>query len=241
MSQTFTLCMATDTLVDDAQQIGVTVDELRRIGIQVTAEIVHQPTLHLQLTYYITVPTPSLAAKLNWPAWQTKQIGFSDYLWEETCLECFITGSLAKNEVDYAKNAESYIEINASPDGRYALYRFESYRNPSTLPPTPLYHMDRHKRIGIYWEDKSSQQRSPVDTSLSTKSSLASTIPSYERRFGILLNQLPKQQYALNNTVVEYIHPCVILKFNETALYFAPRHASPPDFHNRHYWSKFKG
>lgn len=66
MSQTFTLCMATDTLVDDAQQIGVTVDELRRIGIQVTAEIVHQPTLHLQLTYYITVPTPSLVTKLNW-------------------------------------------------------------------------------------------------------------------------------------------------------------------------------
>lgn len=241
MSQTFTLCMATDTVVNDAQKIGVTVEELRRIDIQVTAKIVQRPTLHLQLTYCVTLPTPSLVAKLHWPTWQIKQVGFADYLWEDTCLECFITGSLVKNEIVYAKSAAPYIEINASPDGRYALYQFEAYRNPSTLPPAPLYHLDRHERVGIDWDDEDLQQASPVDTSLPAESSPACALPSHERRFGIRLHQLSNRQYVLNNMVVESIHPCVILKFNETALYFAPRHASPPDFHNRHYWSKFKG
>ncbi len=240
MSQTFTLCIATDTIVDDAQRIGVTADELSRIHIQVTAKIVPQPTLHLQLTYYIDVPTPSLAAKLDWPTWQTKQVGFSDYLWEETCLECFIKGSSVTDEADYSKNAAAYVEINASPDGRYALYQFDSYRNPSTLPPAPLYHIDKQERVGIHWANESLQCPS-TDNSLFTKSSLASTLTRYERCFGILLNPLPKQQYAFNNTIIECIHPCVILKFNETALYFAPRHASPPDFHNAHHWSKFEG
>lgn len=226
MSQTFTLHVATDTIANDAQQIGVTADELSRISIQVRAEIVRQPASYLQLTYHVTLPTPSLAAKLNWPKWQPEQIGFADYLWEETCLECFITGDLVKDEEDQTKTTGTYVEINANPDGRYALYRFESYRNPPTLPPASFYHADGHTRVAIHWSDESSP---------------TSTLLSYERCFGVPLNELPNQQYMLNSTVIGYIHPCVILKFDETALYFAPHHASPPDFHNRHYWSRFEG
>lgn len=242
MSQTFTLHVATDTIANDAQQIGVTADDLSRISIQVTAEIVQQPALCLQLTYQVTLPTPSLAAKLNWPMWQPEHIGFADYLWEETCLECFITGDLVKDEEGQAKTTGSYVEINASPDGRYALYRFESYRNPATLPPPPFYHADGHTRMVIHWTEESvQQQRLSVDASLSNESSQVSPFLSYERRFDVLLTELPNQQYTLNSTEIGYIHPCVILKFDETALYFAPHHASPPDFHNRHYWSRFEG
>lgn len=231
MSQTFTLHVATDTIANDAQQIGVTADDLSRISIQVTAEIVQQPALYLQLTYQVTLPTPSLAAKLNWPMWQPEHIGFADYLWEETCLECFITGDLVKDEEDQTKTTGTYVEINANPDGHYALYRFESYRTPATLPPSPFYDADGRTRVSIHWSDEPiARQRLSDDALL-----------SYERRFGIPLRELPNQQYTLNSTEIGYIHPCVILKFDETALYFAPHHASPPDFHNRHYWSRFEG
>lgn len=241
MSQTFNLCIATDTIVNDSKQLGVTVDDLKRICIHVHAEIVRQPALQLQLTYQVTLPIPFLAAQFNWPIWQAAQVGFFDYLWEETCLECFITGSLVSDDdTATADSTASYIEINANPDGRYALYQFESYRNPATLPPIPLYQADGHTRIRIYWTDNLAQQRAEVGTALSSKLSTASEIYTYERRFGVPLIQLPNQQYAIKNTVIERIHPCVILWFGETALYFAPRHASPPDFHNRCYWSKFK-
>lgn len=238
MSQTFILGIATDTIASDAQLLGVSLDELKRICVLVSADIVRQPALHLQLTYQVTLPTPSLAAKLNWLTWKPQQVGFSDYLWEETCLECFITGDLIKGEASHANTTDAYIEINASPDGRYALYQFESYRNPATLPPTPLYDVDGYTRMGIDWADEAMQQRPTVNTSLYNTSSPASPFQSHERRFRLPLTQLPNQQFAFNNTVIKYIHPCVILKFNETVLYFAPNHASPPDFHNCHYWSR---
>ena len=228
MSQTFTLYSATDTLIHDAQQLGVTVDDLKQICVHVKATIVRQPVLHLQLSYHIDLPTLSLAEQFSWPTWQAAKVGFADYLWEETCLECFIAGDLIKGEASHANTTDAYIEINASPDGRYALYQFESYRNPATLPPTPLYQTDGHTRASIDWNDESLQQQ-PVFEKLS----------SYERRFGIRLSQVPNEQYALYDMKLEYLHPCVILKFGEVSLFFASSHASPPDFHDRDYWSKF--
>lgn len=239
MSQTFTLCIATETLAQDAKQLGVTVDDLKHICVQVSTKIVQQPVLHLQLSYHIDLPTSSLAAQFNWPTWRAANVGFSDYLWEETCLECFVTGNSIKDEASHANTTDSYIEINASPDGRYALYQFESYRNPATLPPTPLYHTDGSTRACIDWTDNFAQKLA-VDAPLLSKSTTASKLPCYERCFGVPLTQLSNQQYALSNTRLEYIHPCVILKFGETILYFAPNHASPPDFHNRDYWSRFE-
>ncbi|MEN6669281.1 hypothetical protein AAJP47_02780 [Psychrobacter sp. B38] len=248
MNQTFTLCIATETIANDARQLGVTIDELHHIRVHVSADIVQQPTLHLQLTYHVTLPSETLAAQLDWPAWQAAQVGFSDYLWEKSCLECFIAGDLIeddlikgdlikgdsttngliKDERNRAGQTDAYIEINASPDGRYALYKFDRYRQPATLPPTPLYQADGHTLASIDW------------ISLYNQSSTTSRRLHYERRFGVRLTELPNQQYALNNTTIEYIHPCVILKLDNTTLFFAPEHASPPDFHNRHHWTKFK-
>ena len=43
----------------------------------------------------------------------------TDYLWKKNCLECFIQ-----------INNQQYFEINASPNGAYALYHFDDYRTP---------------------------------------------------------------------------------------------------------------
>lgn len=86
MNQSFNLCVATETIVNDAQQLGVTVDELQRICINVSAQIIRQPSLYLQLTYQLTLPNQLLAKQLNWSIWQQAQVRFDDYLWEETCL-----------------------------------------------------------------------------------------------------------------------------------------------------------
>lgn len=48
----------------------------------------------------------------------------ADFLWENTCFECFFdTGDSA------------YFELNFAPSGAYNLYRFDNYRTPDTLPP----------------------------------------------------------------------------------------------------------
>ncbi len=232
MSQTFTLCIATETIASDAQQVGVTVDELNRIRVHVSADIVQTPILHLQLTYHVTLPSKTLAAQFDWPDWQQARVAFADYLWEESCLECFITGGLIGNEMGQIDHTNAYIEINASPDGRYALYKFENYRYPATLPPTPLHQTHKHVLASLEWVEN-------IESPLGSEPSTTSNLFSYQRRFGVCLTQLSNQRYAFNDTVIEYIHPCVILRFGQTTLFFASSHASPPDFHNRDYWQKF--
>jgi len=237
MNQSFTLCIATESLEHDAQLLGVTTDELQRIDIKVIADIIKQPVLQLRLTYQITLPHPMLARQLVWPVWQQARVKFTDYLWEETCLECFITGSPVSNEESMIRQqAAPYIEVNASPDGRYALYKFKGYRNPPTLPPTPLYDTDGLTRTAINWSDNVSQLEMSIKSELSTVNSSY----QYERRFSIPLIELPNHKYSVANTTIEQIHPCVILQFGERSLYFASQHASPPDFHNLNYWSKFE-
>lgn len=308
MSQTFHLCLATDTLAADAQTLGVTMEDLQSIQVEVivtlaqtnqiaqTAQITQsaqQPEWYLQLDYHITLPLKSLAAQLDWPKWQPTQVGFADYLWEQTCLECFLAGGLINsrlinnsasindvNEIGIdgadANKTNAYIEINASPDGRYALYEFESYRNPATLPPTPLLQPDGQTRAFINWtashcplsnstasdgianngianndtanaeKNSLSAQIEPAIDSLTPNTSTANSY-LYQRSFTVPLSQLSNAKAFIDDTGIEYIHPCVILSFattvstrlGTTALYFAPIHASPPDFHNLQYWSIF--
>lgn len=293
MSQTFHLCLATDTLAADAQTLGVTIEDLQSIEVEVivtfaqtnqiaqTANITQsaqQPEWQLQLDYHITLPLKSLAAQLDWPTWQPTQVGFADYLWEQTCLECFLAGGLITdrlidnsvsindaNEIGIdgvdANKISAYIEINASPDGRYALYEFTSYRNPATLPPTPLLQPDGQTRAFINWtashcpvsndtanaeQNSLSAQIEPAIDLLTPKTSTANSY-LYQRSFTVPLSQLSNAKAFINDTGIEYIHPCVILSFattfgkrlGTTALYFAPTHASPPDFHNLQYWSVF--
>ena len=303
MSQTFHLCLATDTLAADAQTLGVTIEDLQSIQVEVivtlaqtnqiaqTANITRstqQPEWYLQLDYHITLPLKSLAAQLDWPTWQPTQVGFADYLWEQTCLECFLAGGLITdrlidnsvsindaNEIGIdgvdANKTSAYIEVNASPDGRYALYEFTSYRNPATLPPTPLLQPDGQTRAFINWtashcplsngagsngianngtanaeQNSLSAQIEPAIDSLTSNTSTANPY-LYERSFAVPLSPLSNAKAFIDDTGIEYIHPCVILsfattfgtRFGTTALYFAPTHASPPDFHNLQYWSVF--
>ena len=265
MSQFFDLCLATETLASDSQQLNVITNDLQRIRVQVSATITEQPELYLQLHYQVTLPLECLAAQLNWPTWQSSQVGFNNYLWEQTCLECFLAGRLDNkdrliNNNNTTKNDEvtNYIEVNASPDGRYALYQFKNYRNPATLPPNPLLQADGHTRAFINWINTSKQQMPLVETEIDVKApshasttaknllsealapkNISSKLYHYERSFRVPLNQLFNETAYTNDTMIEYIHPCVILYFGDTALYFAPKHASTPDFHNRQYWTPF--
>ena len=275
MSQTFNLCLSTDTLAADAQQLGVTIEDLYNIRVEVVATLAQiyqtaqQPEWQLQLDYRVILPLKSLAAQLDWPIWQSAQVGFVDYLWEQTCLECFLAGTLidstssinrdSKTDINNAdmNKTTAYIEINANPDGRYALYQFKSYRNPATLPPTPLLQADEQTRAFINWTashcPSSNGTANPEQNPLSEtiKPFIDSLTPNitttktylYERSFSLSLRQLSNAKDFIDDTGIDYIHPCVILNFSTTfgttALYFAPKHASPPDFHNLHYWSVF--
>ncbi len=256
MNQAFNLCIATETIVKDAQQLGMSIEELKNISIRVSVEIIQQPALQLVLTYQVTLPSQILANQLNWPTWQQTQVNFTDYLWEETCLECFIAGSEINgcrldNEDIVAihhpepykiplQQATAYIEINASPDGRYAVYQFEGYRNPAALPPVPLYETDGTTRASINWRNCKELADISEESHLSSTPMVAQTAFRYERSFSLPITQLPNQQYAIANMRIEQIHPCVILWFGKTDLYFASGHASPPDFHNRDYWPNFE-
>ena len=242
MSQSFDLYLATETLVEDAQQLGVTVKVLQQISIQVSATLVAQPKAYLQLEYRVTLPTESLAALLTWPKWQADKIGFKDYLWEQTCLECFLAGYLVSSRSEDSDKSPktnmtmSYIEINASPEGQYALYEFDSYRSPTTLPPRPLMYADGQTRAAIDWID-GNNPKLLIDYPISTHERY-----HYQRSFRMPLDSLTsfnrKSDYS-NDALIKYIHPCVILSFGATILYFAPKHASPPDFHNSQYWTPF--
>ncbi|QOD12333.1 hypothetical protein IEE84_10675 [Psychrobacter sp. 28M-43] len=256
MKQAFNLRLATETIAKDAQELGVSIEELENISIKVSAEIIQQPALQLVLTYQVTLPSQILANQFNWPTWQQTQVNFTDYLWEETCLECFIAGSkivgcktdgedvVASDQTEPHKiplqQATAYIEINTSPDGRYALYQFENYRNPVTLPPVPLYETDGTTCASINWHNCKELADISGENPLSSTPMVAQTAFRYERSFSLPITQLPNQQYAIANMRIEQIHPCVILWFGKTDLYFASGHASPPDFHNRDYWPKFE-
>ena len=275
MSQTFNLYLATDTLAADAKQLGVTIEDLQNIQVEVIATLAQiyqtaqQPEWKLQLDYRVTLPLKSLAVQLDWPTWQSAQVSFVDYLWEQTCLECFLAGGAINSTVSINNTNEMgidsidgnktspYIEINANPDGRYALYQFKSYRNPTILPPTPLLQADGQTRAFINWtashcpssnsttnleQNPLSKQINPFIDSLTPNITTTKTY-LYERSLSLSLSQIHNKEDVINDTDtgIDYIHPCVILSFSTTfgttALYFAPKHASPPDFHNLHYWS----
>jgi len=256
MKQFFNLSIAAETMANDAQQLGVSIEELENISIKVIAEIIQQPALQLVLTYQVTLPSQILANQLNWPTWQQTKVNFTNYLWEETCLECFISGSeidgstidiediVATPQTEPHKiplqQTTAYIEINASPDGRYALYLFESYRNPEILPPAALYETDGTTRVSIGWDNHKNLAATLIEGHLPSTLTVVQTPAHYERSFNLPITQLPNQQYAIADIMIEQINPCVILWFGKTDLYFATNHASPPDFHNRDCWPKFE-
>lgn len=178
---------------------------------------IHQPLLEQPMNSRL------LAKLLGWQAWQPQQVLFCDYLWEHTCLECFIAGA-----------ASEYVEINASPVGPYALYHFSDYRQPATLPPPPLY---RGSSLTIDKQPLADRQRAHIDwqsdmlRNLNADESAYPLAHSLSRHFSLELSQLPVTLLPLTQ-----LHPCVILMLGEIQLYYAPQHAQPADFHNRAHW-----
>lgn len=245
MSQLFTLRLATETLSVDAEQIGLSIEELQKIRISVRASIVLSKR-QLWLSYRIQLPSAfaSLDAKLDWPKWQQSQVRFTNYLWERTCLECFVSSEVADETTNY-------IEINANPNGQYALYKFDSYRIPSTLPLIPLTQADGTTKAKIIWAKSLSNQQTKQVNSLKPHPTLANHFVDlsttrftshyqYQRCFGVSLDQISLDAhncYLTDNTGIKLLHPCVILQFGKTNLYFAPAHATPPDFHQHRYWT----
>ncbi len=67
MNQSFNLSIATETIAKDAQQLGVSIEDLENISIKVSVEIIQQPALQLVLTYQVILPSQILANQLNWP------------------------------------------------------------------------------------------------------------------------------------------------------------------------------
>ncbi len=55
-----------------------------------------------------------------------------DYLWQAACLELFIADA----------NSSAYTEINIGLDGAWNAYTFDSYRQPSCMPP-------RHAKLPV--------------------------------------------------------------------------------------------
>ena len=234
MTQTFSLKIAPDTLAADAAQLAVSVEQLSAIQIMVRAVIVRPSQLHLH--YQITLPSKHLAKQLHWPKWQQQQVTFTDYLWQQTCLECFIAKPTTFMNQDQIKNQAKYIEINASPNGQYAIYSFDSYRNPASSPPAPLLQPYKDEYAQISWS-ANSKLSEPTFSDNSDKY-------SYQRRFSFDLAQLePDLTAKTDDTETQHhiglIHPCVILTFGKVNLYFAPSHAAPPDFHQQQYWTAF--
>ncbi|WP_169392356.1 MULTISPECIES: hypothetical protein [Psychrobacter] len=212
MQQRFLLQLSQDTLQEDAKRLGVTALTLKHITIDVIAQIQKSPTPYLELNYRIELPTP-LSKYIEWSDWQADKVGFSDFLWEKTCLECFIQQN----------HQSGYVEINAAPCGKFAVYNFLNYRTPSGLPPEPLF-ISNGNRAVINWQNFSQDDLSD----------------NFRRQFTIDLKQLPNFQENLPNFGIGKLHPCVILNFEAAQLYFAPKHAIPADFHDASYWQDFK-
>ena len=167
----------------------------------------HRPNLPLTLS--------QLQEALDWQPWQASKVLFTDYLWEQSCLECFIAGMRS-----------DYIEINANPAGQYAVYHFDNYRSPAELPPRALQvsSVTSNQQASIHWHSTDSFSLEMPTT--------ANAICHLTRHFSFDLMQLPDTISSIHQ-----LHPCVILNVAGVPFYFAPEHATPPDFHDRQYWS----
>lgn len=221
MQQRFKLSLLQETIADDAAALNVKASLLTDIAIEVMAHIEARMRPYLWLDYQISLPKPLLAL-IDWEDWRKENAVFSDFLWEKTCLECFL---------QFSKQS-GYVEINAAPSGEFAIYQFLDYRTPNQLPPKPLLlndkfssnQMTNDNRASVFWQN--SDDLNPPAALL-------------RRKFAIDLSQTPNFDVALPHFGLIKLQPCVILAFGKHQLYFAPHHALPPDFHDSKFWQDF--
>ncbi|MFB6348204.1 hypothetical protein ACFBZI_01875 [Moraxella sp. ZJ142] len=108
------------------------------------------------------------------------------------------------------KQAKGYFEVNAATDGRYNIYRFDDYRTPKQLPPVAD---DDHRLIFDGHESFSD---------------------GYVCRFAIAHHHQPLDLSMLDVNLTAILYPLVAGV--SVPIYYASRHATPPDFHCRQYW-----
>lgn len=149
----------------------------------------------------------------------------ADFLWQDTCFECFFEQGHSKNKPNDSQNnrhhthlssnqnrptslnqdehnQNSYIEVNASPKGAYACYTFCDYRTPNTIPPVKA----RHTQIRFAWANTAWQSLS-------------------SRHFVVSLAQK-----------ATHINPTAIIINDGVPIFYAPKHKNPPDFHDKAFW-----
>ncbi|ELA09645.1 hypothetical protein MOMA_04545 [Moraxella macacae 0408225] len=158
--------------------------------------------LLLSLSYQISPNTISPNNKINLAKFDKNLVKPTDFLWQQTCLECFI-------QID----RQQYFEINASPNGAYALYHFDDYRTPSHLPPRQT------QALGFFWQN-------------TTKPTAATKSETFAFLLALPTDLLPKK---INPTAILY----QTIRGEEHAVFYALNHANPPDFHNKAFWLDF--
>lgn len=159
----------------------------------------HRLTLNFQIHH---------KSPYDWAVFDDKNIKHTDFLWEQDCFECFV-------QIDN----KAYFEINASPTGAFALYHFDDYRTPNTMPPRAT------KELSFEWQNIQLNQPTHFLGSGNTPENAT----FFQSEFCYLVN-LP------NLLTVYKINPTAILYQNGEPIYYASKHASPPDFHNKAYW-----
>lgn len=154
----------------------------------------------LDITFILqNIPKP-----IDIPNFDLKNASHTDFLWEQNCLELFISDKQS-----------AYYEINVSLDGKFAVYQFDDYRSPTSMPPR------KSSDITLQWRNVEQQNRqSRLDLVY---------------QFSLLFSQCAS--FAVEN--IELINPCTILYTDNTPMFYAVNHAIPPDFHDKACWLNF--
>lgn len=173
--------------------------------LKATATVQCKPESHQLVTeFFVSIPT-SLIPQIKWHTFDNQKITRQDFLWEDTCLELFM-GDIQTSE---------YVEINVSPQGQFAFYHFDDYRQPNQMPPRKLA-IEHHPNsyANITW---------------------LPNLDVYKRSFVIELTQLP-----IHLQIPTLINPTLIFSFYYKGklipLFFACKHATPADFHDQAFW-----
>lgn len=122
MQQNFVLKIAKESL--SGLKSNTLITHIKNIKITANLEIVNHL---LKVSFDILIPT-KLQPDVIWHTLDDNSFQQKDFLWEDTCLECFIGDS----------THTEYIEINASPKGYFSIYHFDDYRTPKSMPPRAL-------------------------------------------------------------------------------------------------------
>lgn len=148
-----------------------------------------------------------------------------DYLWENTCLEVFlaILPNKTKNKTHTA-NDLAYVEYNMATNGDWNAYLFNQYRTPDNMPPVRLTNAEPPRVI------------SNDDYVFSVCINLQNTWQTLK---------INKTDKTLSDCQTDVTWLCNITAvINKTLnpshqpelLYFASKHATPADFHQKDCW-----